>query len=101
MHTNELPLRHLIILLDGPTSSDNTFSGPLGKTLQNVENLEYNPKFNAIVLGPGLPELSQDVIDDLSTDQQYGYNMVQSIRSGTVPRHIFLLAIGTIPMLGG
>ena len=96
LHTNELPLRHLIILLDGPTSSDNTFSGPLGKTLQNVENLEYNPKFNAIVLGHGLPDLSQDVIDDLSTDQQYGYNMVQSIRSGAVPRHIFLLAIGKI-----
>ena len=70
LHTNELPLRHLIIELDGPTSSDNTFSGPLGKALQNVEDLEYNPKFKAIQLGPGHPELSQEIIDDLSTDQQ-------------------------------
>ena len=69
LHTNELPLQHLIIALDGPTSSDNTFSGPLGKTLQNVEDLEYNPKFKSVVLGPGLPELSQELIDDLSTDQ--------------------------------
>ena len=80
LHTNELPLCHLIITLDGPTTSDNTFSGPLGKALHAVEDMDYNPNFKAIKLGPGLPDLSQEVIDDHSTDQQYGYNMVQSIK---------------------
>ena len=96
LHTNELPLRHLIIVLDGPTNSDNTFSGILGRALQNVEDSEYNPTFKSIELGPGLPDLSQEVIDDLSTDQQYGYNMVQCIRDGKVPQQILLLAIGKI-----
>jgi hypothetical protein len=35
LHANELPLRHLIIHLDGPTP--NGFSGPLGKALNKVE----------------------------------------------------------------
>ena len=29
LHTNELPLRHLMIDLDGPTVSNNKFSGPI------------------------------------------------------------------------
>ena len=29
LHTNELPLRHLIEIIDGPTSSDKGFSGPV------------------------------------------------------------------------
>lgn len=94
LHCNELPLRHLIIVLDGPTSSDNTFSGPLGKALQNVEDLDYNPNFKPIKIGPGLPELDQKVIDDLSTDQQYGYNLVLCIMAGKVSQQILLLAIG-------
>ena len=65
LHCNELPLRHLIINLDGPTRSDNTFSGPLGKSLQNVEDLDYNPRFKSINLGPGLPELSQEAMSGL------------------------------------
>ena len=35
LHLNELPLRHLISDLDGKTTSDHTFSGPLGKALGN------------------------------------------------------------------
>ena len=61
-----------------------------------MEDLEYNPKFKAIQLGPGLPELPQKIIDDLSTDQQYGYNMVMSIRAGKVSLQILLLAIGKV-----
>ena len=33
LHTNELPLRHLIKHLDGPTGSGNTLSGPAGRLL--------------------------------------------------------------------
>ena len=31
IHTNELPLRHLIIVLDGKTSSKDGFTGPVEK----------------------------------------------------------------------
>ena len=33
LHTNELPLRHLMKELDGPTTSNNKFSGPIGKLI--------------------------------------------------------------------
>ena len=38
LHANELPLRHLIIELDGPTTGANTFAGPTGKLLPDVLN---------------------------------------------------------------
>ena len=96
LHLNELPLRHLIIKLDGPTSSNNTFSGVLGKAIQNVEYMGYNPNFKAINIGPGLPDLPEAVVDDLSTDQQYGYNIVNAIREGKVPGELLMLAIGKV-----
>ena len=96
LHTNELPLRHLINDLDGPTASNNTFTGPLGKALSDVESLEYNPKFKPIKDGPDIPGLSQDVIDDLSTDQQYSYRMVVALMEDSVPMDLFLLAVGKV-----
>ena len=35
LHTNELPLRHILITLDGVTHGPNSFSGPIGKSLKN------------------------------------------------------------------
>ena len=46
LHLNELPLRHLIEQLDGPTKSDTGFSGPLGKALGMVTELPIDDKFN-------------------------------------------------------
>ena len=71
LHTNELPLKHLIQDLDGKTNSDHTFSGPLGKALDGVINLDINPKFKPITVGSPLFELDEDIIADLSTDQKY------------------------------
>ena len=96
LHTNELPLRHLIAGTDGPTTSDHTFSGPLGKALSSVTEMEPNPRFPKIRIGPDLIKLDQDVIDDLSSDQNYGYRMVCAIRNGIVPLDLILLDIGPV-----
>jgi hypothetical protein len=40
--TNELPLRHLIDKLDGKTSSKDGFTGPVGKLLFSVPDMEMN-----------------------------------------------------------
>ena len=96
LHLNELPLRHLIQDLDGKTNSDHSFSGPIGKALDNAVNLEINPKFQAITVGRPLIALDQDVIDDLSSDQKYGYRMVMAIRAGKVPTDLALLDIGPV-----
>ena len=98
LHTNELPLRHLIIDLDGPTASGDKFTGPLGKALDLVEDMPYNPSFKVIKPGPSFPELSQDIIDDLSTDQQYGYRIILAIGTGSVSKDLFLLAIGNVSL---
>ena len=45
VHTLELPLRHLISGLDGPTTSKDGFQGPVGKLLSSVEEMDYNPDF--------------------------------------------------------
>ena len=37
IHTNELPIRHLIQKLDGPTTSKDGFTGKIGKLLNKVE----------------------------------------------------------------
>ncbi|KAK0055599.1 hypothetical protein Bpfe_014874 [Biomphalaria pfeifferi] len=65
LHANELPLRHLLEHLDGPTNGPNGFSGPIGKLLVDCEKLpvvKYTP-INC-VLPSGLNS------DDLSTDQK-------------------------------
>ena len=69
LHTNELPFRHLVIGLDGPTVSDSKWEGPIGKMLDSVTELEINPKFKKVTVGNDLITLSDDVVSDPSTDQ--------------------------------
>ena len=96
LHTNELPLRHLMEGLDGRTNSDHSFSGPIGKLLNDVVNLDINPRFTPITVGPPPIELDDDVIDDLSTDQKYGYRIVMAIRAGVVSVDLANMDIGPI-----
>ena len=77
-------MRHLIQLIDGITTSDTGFSGPLGKMLANVLTLPINPDYET-VNGPDLVTLSPDVVKDLSHDQKYGYKMVKAVTSGVLP----------------
>ena len=37
-HLNELPLRHLLVHLDGTTSGPNAFCGVIGKRLKSARN---------------------------------------------------------------
>ena len=53
-----------------------------------MTEMEPNPKFPKIKIGPELIKLDQEVIDDLSSDQNYGYRMVSAIRRGTFPLDI-------------
>ena len=73
---NELPLRHLLIHLDGTTHGPNSFSGPIGKLLKNVDLpiVSFQPIEGNL--------LSNIDADDLSTDQRYLHEMCQAITSG-------------------
>ena len=96
LHTNELPLRYLIISLNGPTLSNNKFSGVIGKLLDSATELQINPKFEAISVGPPLPDLRTEVLKYLSTYQAYGCRIAMSIRSGLVSQDMALLEIGPV-----
>ena len=63
-HTNELPLRHLISTLDGPTVLYCGFSDTLGKALANVTDLPIG-KFEPVTVGELLISVSQAIVEAL------------------------------------
>ena len=85
LHTDELSLRHLITTLDGPTSSEKGFQGPVGSLLSKVNEMPYNPAFKALPGGEDLISLPKDVVDKMSTDQKTSYNLVQAVKEGSLP----------------
>ena len=95
LHTNERPLRHLLIDIDGPTIGDKAFKGPIGKTLNFNE---YPPivKFNIISEGDGNLTLTEDILHDLSNDQHYLYCITNAIRFGSVSDNLANKKIGPL-----
>ena len=53
-HTNELSLCHLIEKVDGNTNSKYGFTGPIGKLLGKVMEMEIYPDFEALPGGEDL-----------------------------------------------
>ena len=96
LHLNELPWRHIFVALDGPTSSHNTFLGVIGKILPNVEYLEWSTKVEKVQLGPGLPELPEEVAADLSSDQRILYLAFMSVWTGVIREELYSLTPGPI-----
>ena len=82
LHTNELPLRHLITTLDGPTSSKEGFTGPVCSLLTKVGDMKYNPSFKALPSGEDLVKLPLDVVNKMSTDQKRCYELVVAVKNG-------------------
>lgn len=76
LHANELPLRHLFQHLDGQTTGPVTFSGVLGKQIQQCEKL---PLVKYETIDCKLPNL--DFVN-LSTDQKYLYEICVAVSSG-------------------
>ena len=96
LHLNELPLRHIFVFVDGPTSSNNTFKGVIGKLLPHIEELDWCVKFEMLQIGPGMPELTEEVAADLSSDQRMLYLVFVSIWSGEIRVELYSLTPGPI-----
>lgn len=69
LHTNELPLCHLLQHLDGKTTGPKGYRGDIGKLLESCEKLTIK---NFEKIETFLPDIDQQ---DLSTDQKYLYEM--------------------------
>jgi len=80
LHANELPLRHLMQYLDGTTSGPRSFSGIIGAALAHCETLTI---IQFEVITTQLPEINKKIRKDLSTDQQYLYDICQAVSCGT------------------
>ena len=96
IHTNELPLRHLIINLDGPTSSDRGFRGPVCSLLSVVNEMPFNPSFRALPIGEDLITMPEDIVNNLSTDQMTTYKLVKAVKSGYLPKEMQEMQCGPL-----
>ena len=96
IHTNELPLRHLITKLDGKSSSKDGFSGPIGKKLSEVNNMKKKSKFKAIKGTEKLIVLPDNIVKDMSTDASLSYKLLASIRSGRLSPELASMKCGKI-----
>ena len=88
MHTNELPLRHLIIDLDRPTQSDNAFVGTIGKLVTIETKLYLNDSIPSIDIHIELIELEDDFVQNLSDEQKYLYQIIWGIQAGSLPDYL-------------
>ena len=73
-HGNELPLRHLLIQLDGKTSGSLQHTGPVGKLLCET-NFENFPIINFEPISADVIDINEEHSNDLSSDQKYLYQM--------------------------
>ncbi|KAI6653076.1 hypothetical protein LOD99_3912 [Oopsacas minuta] len=95
LHTNELPLRHLFEYFDGKTSGPNSLSGPISKSLKNKLSKIPVVEFEPIIYNE-FPEMTEELIDDLSTDQSYLYRICQACLRGNCTEDLELLEPGPI-----
>lgn len=94
LHTNELPLRHLMVKLDGKTISNNKFDGPIGKCIPKVLELPVLEQIPPIDIQIDLIEMTDDILNDLSGDQKYLYDIVSAIKSQQMPIDLRCRKIG-------
>lgn len=81
LHTNELPLRHLIEKFDGKTKGPFGFTGPIGKEIASCHSrdiVQYQPIHSDLI--DIIPDLD---MADLSTDQRYLLAISKAVITGT------------------
>ena len=76
IHGNELPLRHLIQKLDGPTSGPSGWTGPIGREIQFYETL---PIVDFVPINITLPKIERN---SLSSDQKYLLDICTAVSTG-------------------
>ena len=82
LHTNELPLRHLIQTIHGKTSGPASFTGTIGKQLQDCDK-------SAIVMFEPVPSDPIEVdIEVLSKDQIYLLMIYRAVSNGSLPEKL-------------
>ena len=81
LHGNELPFRAEFALYDGKTAGPYSFQGPLGKQLQEDLSMKKPVCFTR-VKNDSFPSLLDEVVAELSHNQEYLYDACQCIMNG-------------------
>ena len=95
LHTNELPWRHVFATLVGASSGSDTFAGSISKKIQGRLSSWIVTQFMPIFV-PSFPSLLLHVVDDLSTDQHYGYKICLAVVTGIVDDDLQYMAVGPV-----
>ena len=75
-------------MLDGTTKSPDSFSGPIGKSLNGeVSSWPVAAHFKSIP-NPHFVKLPVSVIEDLSADQHYAYKICSAVIEGVVDQRL-------------
>jgi hypothetical protein len=85
LHSNELPLRYLFKKLDGPTGGPKGFVGPVGRSLTTCHTLK-SVQFEPIEFV--IDQINRGNKNDLSTDQQYLYDMCKAVSTGKISQEL-------------
>lgn len=96
LHINELPFRHVVEFLDGPTSSDKGWSGKVGKLFAKVETLERKTDCDPIPLLEPLVDSSEAVLKEMSTDSVIEWKYLQAVVNGKLDPEVAALTCGKL-----
>ena len=94
LYTNELPLRHIFIELDGTTNSSDSFTGPICKQLDGCISKWLIANFKNIS-NMYFPNIPHSVVDELSSDQHYAYRICMAVMFGSVDKALHFLEVGS------
>ena len=96
LHINELPFRHIVAKLDGPTSSDKGWSGTVGKLFSKVETLQRNTEFEPIPLLEPLVDISEDIASKMSTDSVVAWKYLHAVVKGKLDPEVAAVKCGQL-----
>lgn len=96
LHINELPFRHIVEELDGPTSSGTGWSGRVGKLFSNVDTLDRNTDFEPIPLLEPLVNISEDILKQMSTDSVVAWKFLHAVVKGKLDPEVAALTCGKL-----
>ena len=97
LHQNELPFRAVFLHLYETTKNPQAFNGPIGK-LASKENIHLDPTVDFEPISPGSESLNlpDEVVSDLSTDQQLMYEYWVGITTGKMRGNFAQRKIGPV-----
>ena len=96
IHINELPLRHLVITIDGKYIPKQGWTGPIGKLLEKVNTLEINPEFTPFPELVDIISIPEDIAKKMSTDQKNRYLLLNAMKSGILSSELANIKCGPL-----